>query len=190
MRSTAWIARPVSSAEGRGSGLRRLRAEDLILPGVALLSLAADQISKGLIVSRLQVGQSLDLTSWLAPVFRLTHITNTGAIFGLLPGLGDVFVLVAGVVVVLLFLYYRHIPPGQPLVRVSMGFLLGGALGNLVDRLVRGSVVDFLDLNFWPLEAWPVFNLADASIVSGVALVALTMLLEGGGESQPAEEQG
>jgi len=158
--------------------LRRLWIENLILPVVALLTLVVDQVSKGWVVTQLEMGQSMDLASWLAPVFSLTYITNTGAVFGLLPGMGSLFVVVAAVVVGVLLLYHRHIPPGQVLIRIALGLQLGGALGNLTDRLVRGSVVDFLDLNFWPMERWPVFNLADASIVAGVILLALTMLWE------------
>jgi signal peptidase II len=170
--------------------LHRLRIENLILPIVALLMLVADQVSKGWIVARLEVGQSMDLASWLAPVFRLTYVTNTGVVFGLLPGMGDLFVIVAAVVVGVLLLYYRYIPPGQVLIRIALGLQLGGALGNLTDRLVRGSVVDFLDLNFWPLERWPVFNLADASIVAGVGLLVVAMLEEQREPPPPEEADG
>lgn len=164
--------------EGRGQRLLRSRAEGLLLPVVALLTLAVDQVSKSAVVAWLEMGQSVDLVSWLAPVFHITYVTNTGVVFGLLQGLGDVFIIVAPLVIGLLLLYYRHIPPGQVLLRIALGLQLGGALGNLVDRLLRGSVVDFLDLNFWPFKEWPVFNLADASIVTGAGLLVLVMLWE------------
>ena len=77
-----------------------------------------------------------------------------------------------------IILYYRHLPDGQRLARIALGLQLGGAVGNLVDRLRQGFVVDFIDLNFWPLHDWPVFNLADGSIVAGVTLLALLMLWE------------
>lgn len=170
--------------------MRRLRIESLILPTMALLMLAADQVSKGWVVARLEMGQSVDLASWLAPVFHLTYVTNTGVVFGLLPGMGDLFIIVAAVVVGVLLLYHRHIPPGQVPIRIALGLQLGGALGNLTDRLVRGSVVDFIDLNFWPLERWPVFNLADASIVTGVGLLVLAMLGEQREASQAKETDG
>ncbi len=153
---------------------------------VALLTLVGDQVSKGLIVTRMELGQSVDLVSWLAPVMQLTYVTNTGAVFGLLPGMGNVLVVVAVLVVVILLLYHRHLPPGYWPVRFALGLKLGGALGNLADRLSRGSVVDFLDMNFWPLQDWPVFNLADASIVAGVVLLGATMLWQHGEQ----EEQG
>lgn len=168
--------------------MRRPRLEDLILPVVALLVVAADQVSKVMVVRQLEVGQSMDLTSWLAPVFRITYVTNTGVAFGLLPGMGGLFVVIAIVVVVLLLIYHRQLPAGQLLVRAALGLQLGGALGNnLIDRVVRGSVVDFIDLNFWPLRRWPVFNLADTSIVTGAVLLGLTILWE---EAQQQEQKG
>ncbi|MGD1993708.1 MAG: signal peptidase II [Anaerolineae bacterium] len=167
--------------------MRRLRAEELLLPGVALLVLVLDQVTKGLIVARMTLGQSMDLTPWLAPVFRLTYITNTGVAFGLFPGLGDFFIIVDLVVVVVLMIYNRWLPAGNWIMRVALGFQLGGALGNVTDRLLRGAVVDFLDLNFWPLKTWPVGNLADVSIVAGVVLLGIMILFEGKEQERPEE---
>ena len=138
-----------------------------------------DQITKYLVVARLGEGQSWDVAPWLAPVFRITHVTNTGAAFGLFPGWGGFFVVVAVIVIVAIVIYHRHLPDGQWLMRVALGLQLGGAIGNnLVDRLRQGFVVDFIDLNFWPLRDWPVFNLADGSIVAGTTLLALLMIWE------------
>ncbi|MBU0703634.1 MAG: signal peptidase II [Chloroflexi bacterium] len=150
-----------------------------MVPATAALVLLVDQASKYLVITRLVEGQSWDIAPWLAPLFRITHVTNTGAAFGLFPQLGDFLVIVAAIVVVAIFIYQRYLPDGQWLVRVALGLQLGGAIGNnLVDRLRRGSVVDFIDLNFWPLREWPVFNVADTSIVTGVFLLALWMLWE------------
>ena len=167
--------------------MRRLRPEHLVLPVVALLTLAIDQVSKSLVVTRLELGQSMDLASWLAPIFQLTYVTNTGVVFGLLRGLGNLFSVVPLAVILVVLLYYRRLPPGHVLVRICLGLLLGGAIGNLVDRLLRGSVVDFIDVNFWPLRDFPLYNLADASIVTGVGILALTILLEPREEPQPEE---
>ena len=70
---------------------RSLRAEQAILPITALLVLAADQFTKHLVATRLPLGQSIDLVAWLAPIIHITHVTNTGAIFGLFQGKGDFF---------------------------------------------------------------------------------------------------
>jgi signal peptidase II len=145
---------------------------------VALLILALDQVTKGWIVAHMTLGQSRDLTSWLAPIFRLTYITNTGVAFGLFQGLGDFFIVVDLVVVVALMIYNHWLPSGNWLMRLALGLQMGGALGNVADRIFRGAVVDFLDLNFWPLKSWPVGNVADVSIVAGVVLLGIMILLE------------
>ena len=145
---------------------------------MALLILALDQVTKGWIVAHMTLGQSRDLTSWLAPIFRLTYITNTGVAFGLFQGLGDFFIVVDLVVVVALMIYNHWLPSGNWLMRLSLGLQMGGALGNVADRIFRGAVVDFLDLNFWPLKSWPVGNVADVSIVAGVVLLGIMILLE------------
>jgi signal peptidase II len=155
------------------------RAREFILPAMAVLVVLLDQLSKYLVVTRLPPGQSWEVAPWLAPVFRITHVTNTGAAFGLFRGLSNIFIVMAVVVIVVIILYYRQIPDGQWMMRVALGLQLGGALGNLVDRLRQaGSVTDFIDLQFWPLHEWPVFNVADSSIVSGVVLLALLMIEE------------
>lgn len=161
-----------------GSLLRQRRRDNWILPVTAALVLLVDQVVKHIVVAWLEEGQSWDVASWLTPVFRISHVTNTGAAFGLFPKWGDFFIVVASVVVVVIVLYYRYLPDGHRLARLALGLQLGGALGNLVDRLRQGFVVDFIDLNFWPLHNWPVFNLADSSIVTGVVLLALLMLWE------------
>ncbi len=166
------------------------RRDILILPAMAALVLLVDQISKHLVMTRLEEGRSWDIAGWLSPFLRITHVTNTGAAFGLFPKWSDFFVAVAVIVIAVIIIYQRHLPAGQWLVRVAMGLQLGGAIGNLVDRLRWGSVVDFMDLNFWPLHEWPVFNVADASIVTGVSLLAILMLWEERREqSKPAPAQ-
>ena len=151
----------------------------LVLPVTAALVLLADQVSKYLVVTWLGEGQSWDITDWLAPFVRITHVTNTGAAFGLFPQGGVFFAVVAVIVIVAIVLYYHNLPDGQCLMRVALGLQLGGAIGNLVDRLrYKWSVVDFIDFNFWPLHNWPISNLADVSVVAGVTLLALAMLWE------------
>jgi len=158
--------------------LRRSRPEIMALPAIALLALALDQLSKEWIVGQLHLGQSMSIAPWLAPIVQLTYITNTGVAFGMLQGTGDIFVIVDVVVVIALLLYYRRLPLGHVPIRIALGLQLGGALGNLTDRLLRGSVVDFIDLNFWPLRGWPIFNFSDASIVTGTVILVLFVLFE------------
>jgi signal peptidase II len=158
--------------------LKRRRLESLVLPAMAAVVLLTDQVSKSLVRQWLEVGESAAPISWLSRVFRLTHVTNTGAAFGMFPQLANVYVGVAAVVVLVIVLYYRHIPEGEWLVRVALGLALGGALGNLIDRLSIGHVIDFIDLSFWPLEEFAVFNVADSCITLGCALLLLGMVRE------------
>ena len=157
----------------------RIRAL-VILTRVAGLSVLADQASKYAVRSTLRPGQSLELAPWLGSVFQITYVTNSGAAFGLFQGWSSVFIVIAIVVIIALVWYYLQLADGEWLVQLALGLQLGGALGNLVDRLrFGGSVVDFIDLNFWPLQHWPVFNIADSSIVVGVSLLTLVMICEG-----------
>ena len=152
----------------------------LVLLGVAILVLTLDQWTKT------RVSASLPEGGWWSPlpglwrVFRVMHITNSGAAFGIFPNQGNFFILVAVVVVLAIVLYYRHLPTGEWLVRLSLGLQLGGAAGNLLDRLRYGYVVDFIDIGFWPI-----FNLADASIVTGVAILAYCLWREDHAASTP-----
>ena len=137
----------------------------------ALLIVVADQLSKMWIRSNLIVGQSLPETGF----FRLTHIHNTGAAFGLFRGQSFTLTVVAVVGIVLLLLYalfiYRHfsVLDGK-LGRLAIGLVLGGAVGNLIDRLHLGYVTDFIDVGIWPA-----FNIADSAIVVGVIIVAYSL---------------
>ncbi len=150
-----------------------------ILPAGAAFVLLADQAAKQAVRANLRLGQSIDLVPWIASVFRVTYVTNSGAAFGLFPGWSQFLVLIALVVIVALVWYSLHLPTDLWLIQLSLSLQLGGATSNLVDRLrFGGFVVDFIDLSFWPLRRWPVFNLADASIVGGVTLLTLLMLWE------------
>jgi signal peptidase II len=144
------------------------------LLALACLVLGLDQLTKLWVLASLPEG------AWWSPlpgqawrVFRITHTTNSGAAFGIFPKQGTFFMLVAVVVVVAIVLYYRHLPAGSWFIRLSLGLQLGGAAGNLIDRMHYGYVIDFIDVGFWPI-----FNLADASIVVGVAILAYSLWRE------------
>lgn len=151
--------------------MTRQSREKIILPAVALLTLVADQISKYLILSNLKPGQSWNPIASLTPWVSITHVTNAGAAFGLFQDQGSFFVVIAVIVVTAIIFYYRHLPADQWWIKVSLGLQLGGALGNLLDRLRLGYVIDFIDF-----KIWPVFNVADSSIVIGVAILAYYLL--------------
>jgi len=83
------------------------------------------------------------------------------------PQLGGIFMVIAIIVIIAIVLFYHHLPIENVWIRISLGLQLGGAMGNLIDRMMHGYVVDFVDIGFWPI-----FNLADLSIVIGVAILA------------------
>ncbi len=139
-----------------------------LLFGVALLIFLVDQGSKYLVLRNLRWGEPWNPITSLKRLVSLTLVTNTGAAFGLLPDQGTLLAIVAIVVVVAILLYERHIPRGQPWLRIALGMQLGGAAGNLLDRLHYGHVIDFIDF-----KVWPIFNLADSAVVVGVCILAL-----------------
>lgn len=134
---------------------------------VALLVLAVDQIVKALVVAWLPLGASWAPLPDVAYIFQLTHTTNTGMAFGLFQGSSLWLSFAVITIVVLLLVYARRLAAAHPALYLALGLVLGGALGNLTDRLTRGSVVDFIDVGpFW------IFNLADSSVVVGGLLLA------------------
>lgn len=143
------------------------------LVGLAALVVAADQYTKYLVRTHIPYGQDWPIVPALAPYINLTYWTNTGAAFGMFQSGSTVFAVIAVVVSVAILYYYRQIPPGNWAVRTALGLQLGGAVGNLIDRVTVGTVTDFIHVT-----GFPVFNLADSSISVGVAILALSLLLE------------
>ncbi len=120
----------------------------------------------------MRTGESVPL---VRDVLHLTYVKNSGGAFGILGG--QSVVLLAGSAVAIAFVLWVLLAgPPTRLTVAGCGLVLGGAAGNLLDRLMEGRVTDFLDLQFWPLQAWPVFNAADIAIVLGVGLLLLATL--------------
>lgn len=140
---------------------------------IVLTIVSVDQLTKGWVVRELPAYTPVDVAAWLRPVLSFTYVKNTGASFGMFPQLNSVFTVLSAVVILLLALFQRTIPPQAWIVHVALALVMGGALGNLIDRITRGYVVDFLDVNFWPFANWPVFNVADSAIVVGVAILLI-----------------
>ena len=138
----------------------------------ALLVVAADQISKIGIRSNLATGESLPETG----LFRIVHVHNTGAAFGLFPDQSFSLTLVslASVVVLLLLVLFfsrRFTFFDNRMDKLALGLILGGTVGNLIDRLRLGYVTDFIDIGIWPA-----FNVADSAVTVGVILVIYSLL--------------
>lgn len=146
-----------------------------IIPfALAALLLGVDQLSKSLIIANLDVYESYVPIPALAWLFQFTHIHNTGAAFGMFPSGGLFFTAIAIIVAIAIVIYTRKLDAGHYLLRIALGMQLGGALGNLIDRLRLGYVTDFIDVIPFPA----IFNIADASIVGGVVVLFYLMLLE------------
>ena len=126
-----------------------------------LFTLLSDQLSKLFIVKGLYVGESINIL----PFFNIVHVRNKGVTFGLLSGtLQPVVLVILSLVIVVFLIDYAHKNENH---RRFISLIVGGAIGNVIDRVVYGSVVDFLDFHFGKYH-WPAFNIADSAIVIGV----------------------
>lgn len=134
-------------------------------------------------VSKLVVKNSLPpYESWPSDgFFRITHGTNSGTAFGLFPDQTTFLIIASFFAIGFLFYFYRTQAMPSVFLRLAIGLQLGGAFGNLLDRVRSGEVVDFIDVG-----PWPIFNLADSSIVIGIGLLAAAVML-GRDTSKPAE---
>ncbi len=156
-----------------------------------LIALSLDLVTKLLVESHLHFGDQIEV---IEGFFYLTHVRNPGAAFGLFataPAEWRVFFFIAISFVALgiIVSFFRKLAPGDRLPALALGMISGGAVGNLIDRIFRGEVVDFLHFRLWQGYSWPDFNLADSLIVVGVALLVLELLATEG-ESRAASESG
>jgi signal peptidase II len=145
-----------------------VRSRAFLRAGLLVVAvLALDQLTKRLVISGISVG---DQHKFL-PAIQLVHVRNTGVAFGFLSGGGALVLLFTFAALAVLLTYFvRH--PTRPYLWVPTGLLVGGALGNLLDRILNGAVTDFIKL-----PHWPAFNVADMSITFGV--LALLWVVEG-----------
>lgn len=156
-----------AAAESEANPVPRTdRASWLTFLGLAAVVAALDQLTKAWLTSYLAPGQSVDV---LGDVVRLVHSQNNGGLFGLFRGQALVFGLVSIVVIALIVVYHARAGGGRYLA-ITLGLLLGGAIGNLVDRLRLNYVVDFVDAGVGDLR-WYTFNVADAAISFALLLL-------------------
>ncbi len=139
---------------------------------IGLLIVVADQLSKAWIRTNLPEGHSIFELGF----FRITHVHNTGAAFGLFQGQSFALTIIAIVAITVILVYalvsYRYFPWfDSRLGKLALGLVLGGTVGNLIDRLRLGYVIDFIDFDYWPA-----FNIADSCVTIGVILFAYTLL--------------
>lgn len=160
----------------------------LIWLWLSALVIGLDQVTKYLATHSLDYGMPVALL----PVFDLTLLHNTGAAFSFLASAGGwqrwFFALVAAGVSIYLVHWLRKTSPGQRWQAIALALILGGAIGNLIDRMLLGYVVDFISLH-WRDYYYPAFNIADAAITVGAVMLLWEMLFMQGGEQDNAEDK-
>ena len=146
----------------------------LLVAGVALAVFVADRITKMWVVENIPVGTARPIAG---DYIRIVHAQNTGAAFGLLPERTTLLSILSVVAVLAIVYYYRQIASSSWIVSATLGMQLGGASGNLLDRVAQGYVVDFVDVGVGDIRFWA-FNVADSSIVVGIVLVTAALWFE------------
>lgn len=152
--------------------MRPTRIHWAVLITIVGMILAVDQATKMLVESRLAPGETIAPIAALSEFFRITHSQNTGAAFGLLPQFGDIISVIAVCVSIGMVVAHARMPAGQWGKRIAMALVIGGALGNVIDRLRVGYVIDFINYRI-PGVISNVSNLADHAIVLGVILLLI-----------------
>ena len=150
-------------------GLRRQLPGQLLFAGLAVLVFLLDRLTKLAVAQNIPLNREQPLIDHVA---WLTHVQNSGAAFGIAP-FGSTFFLVVSLVVAVALVGYEIRQSGPLFTDAMLGLILGGTAGNAFDRLLYGSVTDFVSLHWWP-----VFNVADSAISVGVGLMLLEMLLD------------
>ena len=144
--------------------------------GIALIVIILDQITKWLVVRNMELGERIAIWDpWLG---LLSH-RNRGAAWGMLEGQMWLFYIVTVVVIAGIIYFYHTEAKGDSFLQVSLGVLLGGAIGNFIDRMVLGEVVDFVDILIPVINYhFPIFNVADMALTFGVIFIFIAMLLD------------
>jgi signal peptidase II len=157
--STTNALRPISAAERPvGAGLRQWVG----LGAIAVAAVGADQLTKQVVARTLALGEE----THIAGPFSIHHVQNSGIAFGLFSQATSVVIVLTGLAVAWMLVFFARSGKRHPILPVALGFVLGGSVSNLVDRVRLGHVTDFLDVRWWPA-----FNLADSFIVVGVAIL-------------------
>jgi signal peptidase II len=142
--------------------------------GISFLVIAIDQISKFLTKTFMHVSQSEEV---FGDFLRYTYIENPGMAFGIQIGNRTLFTIFSIVASLVIFIYLIRTKGDQKYVKLALSLILGGAIGNLIDRVLFGSVVDFIDMGIGDLR-WPVFNVADMSVSIGMIILVFFILFE------------
>jgi signal peptidase II len=168
-----------------------LRRKYAILGGLTVFVIVLDQVTKHVVDGRFRLGESIPV---IPGFFNLTYIRNTGAAFGLLATAPPefripFFILVPLVALVAIAYIFRKIPDKDVKLSTALSLVIGGAVGNLIDRVALGYVIDFLDFHWRYRYHFPAFNVADSAICVGVGVLMLDLLVQGSEEPRPAAKR-
>ncbi|GKU82400.1 signal peptidase II [Niallia sp. NCCP-28] len=141
---------------------------------IALFVIIADQLTKWLVVKNMKLGESIEV---IQNVFYITSHRNAGAAWGILQGKMAFFYIITSVVIVGICYFIQTTAKGKIMYGISLGLILGGAIGNFIDRIRHQYVVDFINTYIFSYD-FPIFNIADSSLVIGVILLLIVMLRE------------
>ena len=160
---------------------------------IAAVIIGLDQWTKAWVRATIPEYTSMIPFPALGEYFVYEHVFNYGAAFGILQNQSMLFIVIAIVVAIAILVYVRYLPLDQTFVRFLLGLQLGGALGNLIDRLHQGYVTDFIKMGIPDVYYWPNYNIADSSIVTGVIGLGIYIILDDirkQRQQQPEEQVG
>lgn len=181
--SQAESAADSSDAAPSGVGYRRLWI-------IAVVVLVLDQLTKLWVVEALPASPYINDGITVIPgFFHIIHVYNKGAAWGMFAGYAYVLALLGVVALAAIFYFRKQLELHRPFVQVIFGLLIGGIIGNMIDRFAYGHVVDFLDFHFGNYR-YPTFNIADCGITVGVALYVILTLVEGWKEKKTTAKAG
>ncbi|MFC3882649.1 signal peptidase II [Bacillus songklensis] len=142
---------------------------------IAVLIIALDQITKWMVVKQMELGESIEI---IPNFLYITSHRNRGAAWGILQGKMWFFYIITILVIVALVIYIQRLKKEERWLGIALGLMLGGAVGNFIDRVWRKEVVDFINTYIFTYD-FPIFNVADSALVIGVGLIFVLILFEG-----------
>ena len=179
-RANIGVMQPVDVSEPAPPKTGWSLVKPLLFWGAALTVFTLDQVTKAMVRASLEKGESWPDADW--PV-RIRYVTNTGAAFGILQDQTVFLVVMACIGLAAIYLYYRYPPFDHPTAPVAIGMMLGGAAGNLFDRIRLGEVTDFIDF-----PSYPAFNVADSSLTIAITTVIVGYLVFAPKPNTPTDE--
>lgn len=140
----------------------------------ALIVIGIDQLTKWIVIQKMELYEQIPI---IDNFFYITSHRNAGAAWGILQGQMIFFYIITTIVIIGLIYYMEKHARDNKLTAISLSLILGGAIGNFIDRLLRQEVVDFLDVMIFKYD-FPIFNIADSALVIGVGLIFIAMIIE------------